>query len=179
MSLTIAKAASTLVVLSLAQVKIKGSFNMLFKPTLWWIVSNVRGEPTLGPDSAFFGCPWSVGLLVHYSSNERRPDFAKSSSDCGLPSCFFDSGKPDPSCFHLPLASVSMLPNAAHVILFAVQVSALLCIADYMVHCLWRRNKDPDSYSIPYLTALGDLLGTALLALAFLILWCIGDSGSV
>ncbi|XP_010753179.2 solute carrier family 41 member 2 isoform X1 [Larimichthys crocea] len=60
-----------------------------------------------------------------------------------------------------------------------IQVFSLLCIADCMVHCLWRRGKDPDSYSIPYLTALGDLLGTALLSLAFLMLWCIGDSGSV
>uniref|UniRef100_A0A8C4I2G6 Solute carrier family 41 member n=1 Tax=Dicentrarchus labrax TaxID=13489 RepID=A0A8C4I2G6_DICLA len=60
-----------------------------------------------------------------------------------------------------------------------IQVFSLLCIADCMVHCLWRRGKDPDSYSIPYLTALGDLFGTALLSLAFLMLWCIGDSGSV
>ncbi|KAM4619215.1 solute carrier family 41 member 2 [Polymixia lowei] len=59
-----------------------------------------------------------------------------------------------------------------------IQVFSLLCIADWMVHCLWRRGKDPDSYSIPYLTALGDLLGTALLSLAFLLLWCIGDPGS-
>uniref|UniRef100_A0A3P8WDE0 Solute carrier family 41 member n=1 Tax=Cynoglossus semilaevis TaxID=244447 RepID=A0A3P8WDE0_CYNSE len=118
----------------------------------------------------------STSLHMNFSSGDV-PDNRKG---CFNPCCtFFGTGKPDPSCFHLPLASVSMLPNAAHVILFAVQVSALLCIADYMVHCLWRRNKDPDSYSIPYLTALGDLLGTALLALAFLILWCIGDSGSV
>ncbi|KAM4573444.1 solute carrier family 41 member 2 [Odontesthes bonariensis] len=60
-----------------------------------------------------------------------------------------------------------------------LQVFFLLCIADFLVHCLWRRGKDPDSYSIPYLTALGDLLGTAFLSLAFLILWCISDSGSV
>uniref|UniRef100_A0A665UUM1 Solute carrier family 41 member n=1 Tax=Echeneis naucrates TaxID=173247 RepID=A0A665UUM1_ECHNA len=60
-----------------------------------------------------------------------------------------------------------------------LSVFSLLCIADCMVHCLWRRHKDPDSYSIPYLTALGDLLGTALLSLAFLMLWCVGDSGSV
>ncbi|XP_067090791.1 solute carrier family 41 member 2 [Osmerus mordax] len=56
-----------------------------------------------------------------------------------------------------------------------LQVFSLLCIADWMVHCLWRRGKDPDSYSIPYLTALGDLLGTGLLALAFLLLWFLGD----
>uniref|UniRef100_A0A669AWU7 Solute carrier family 41 member n=1 Tax=Oreochromis niloticus TaxID=8128 RepID=A0A669AWU7_ORENI len=60
-----------------------------------------------------------------------------------------------------------------------IQVLILLCMADCLVHCLWRRGKDPDSYSIPYLTALGDLLGTALLSIAFLMLWCIGDSGSV
>ncbi|KAM7414219.1 hypothetical protein PAMA_019170 [Pampus argenteus] len=60
-----------------------------------------------------------------------------------------------------------------------IQVLSLLCTADCVVHCLWRRGKDPDSYSIPYLTALGDLLGTALLSLAFLLLWCSGDSGSV
>nr|XP_055047578.1 solute carrier family 41 member 2 [Misgurnus anguillicaudatus] len=45
------------------------------------------------------------------------------------------------------------------------QVSLLLCIADVMVHCLWKFGRDPDSFSIPYLTALGDLLGTAFLTL--------------
>uniref|UniRef100_A0A674MVW9 Solute carrier family 41 member n=1 Tax=Takifugu rubripes TaxID=31033 RepID=A0A674MVW9_TAKRU len=48
-----------------------------------------------------------------------------------------------------------------------LQVLLLLCIADWMVHSMWRSGKDPDSFSIPYLTALGDLLGTALLALSF------------
>ncbi|CAB1323439.1 unnamed protein product [Coregonus sp. 'balchen'] len=55
-----------------------------------------------------------------------------------------------------------------------LQVFILLCLADWMVHCLWWTGKDPDSYSIPYLTALGDLLGTAFLALAFFILWLVG-----
>uniref|UniRef100_A0A671TSP3 Solute carrier family 41 member n=1 Tax=Sparus aurata TaxID=8175 RepID=A0A671TSP3_SPAAU len=72
-----------------------------------------------------------------------------------------------------PLLTVSFLSASL------IQVFSLLCIADCMVHALWRRSKDPDSYSIPYLTALGDLLGTALLSLAFLMLWCVGDSGSV
>ncbi|XP_008285340.1 solute carrier family 41 member 2 [Stegastes partitus] len=75
------------------------------------------------------------------------------------------------------------LPSPLFIVVFLsaslIQVFSLLCIADCMVHCLWRRGKDPDSYSIPYLTALGDLLGTALLSLAFLMLWCIGDSGNV
>ncbi|KAJ3611999.1 hypothetical protein NHX12_020278 [Muraenolepis orangiensis] len=67
-------------------------------------------------------------------------------------------------------------------------VSSLSCLlewnyrppppADWMVHSMWRSGKDPDSFSIPYLTALGDLLGTALLALSFHFLWIIGDRDS-
>ncbi|XP_061662125.1 solute carrier family 41 member 2 isoform X2 [Syngnathoides biaculeatus] len=59
-----------------------------------------------------------------------------------------------------------------------LQVLLLLSIADWMVHSMWRSGKDPDSFSIPYLTALGDLLGTALLALSFHFLWMIGDRDS-
>ena len=43
-------------------------------------------------------------------------------------------------------------------------------IANWLVHLLWRRGSDPDNSAIPYLTAVGDLLGTVLLALAFLVL---------
>ncbi|KAI4881799.1 hypothetical protein NFI96_018252 [Prochilodus magdalenae] len=72
--------------------------------------------------------------------------------------------------------------DAAHRTLPAGQffspVFLLLCIADWMVHSMWRSGKDPDSFSIPYLTALGDLLGTALLALSFHFLWVIGDQDS-
>ncbi|XP_038161501.1 solute carrier family 41 member 2 [Cyprinodon tularosa] len=71
------------------------------------------------------------------------------------------------------------LPSALFTVFFllasTIQVFLLLSLADCIVHCLWRRGKDPDSYSIPYLTALGDLLGTALLSLAFFLLWCIGE----
>ncbi|CAL8357994.1 unnamed protein product [Lota lota] len=56
-----------------------------------------------------------------------------------------------------------------------IQVYSLLCAADWLVHWLWQKGKDPDSYSIPYLTALGDLLGTALLSLAFLLFWWTGE----
>ncbi|OCT94543.1 hypothetical protein XELAEV_18012217mg [Xenopus laevis] len=56
-----------------------------------------------------------------------------------------------------------------------LQVLVLLYIADWMVHWMWARGMDPDNFSIPYLTALGDLLGTGLLALSFHILWLIGD----
>lgn len=51
----------------------------------------------------------------------------------------------------------------------------LLYLADWMVQWMWKRGMDPDNFSIPYLTALGDLLGTGFLALCFHILWMIGD----
>lgn len=59
--------------------------------------------------------------------------------------------------------------------LVSLQVLILLYIADWMVHWMWGRGLDPDNFSIPYLTALGDLLGTGLLALSFHVLWLIGD----
>ncbi|CAL8256097.1 unnamed protein product [Arctogadus glacialis] len=56
-----------------------------------------------------------------------------------------------------------------------LQVLILLYLADWMVHWMWGRGMDPDNFSIPYLTALGDLLGTGFLALCFHVLWLIGD----
>lgn len=51
----------------------------------------------------------------------------------------------------------------------------LLVVADWMVHFIWKRGYDPDNIVIPFLTALGDLLGTGLLSLGFLIMWYVGD----
>ena len=48
-----------------------------------------------------------------------------------------------------------------------VQVGLLLHVASVMVHSMWGRGVDPDNSAIPYLTALGDLLGGALLAGVF------------
>lgn len=55
------------------------------------------------------------------------------------------------------------------------QVAILLYLANWIVHFLWARGNDPDNFSIPYLTAMGDLLGTGLLAVAFHILYVVGD----
>lgn len=57
----------------------------------------------------------------------------------------------------------------------AFQVIVLLYCCNTMVHWMWKKGDDPDNFAIPYLTALGDLLGTSLLAAAFLILYSIGD----
>ncbi|KAK0162197.1 hypothetical protein PV327_008551 [Microctonus hyperodae] len=66
------------------------------------------------------------------------------------------------------------------VYLFAalLQVLLLLYLAQLMVVWMWSRGMDPDSSAIPYLTAVGDLLGTALLGIAFHILYAIGDGDS-
>ncbi|CRK91288.1 CLUMA_CG004966, isoform A [Clunio marinus] len=55
-----------------------------------------------------------------------------------------------------------------------IQVLTLLYIAHVLVHGLWRFKVDPDTASIPYLTALGDFLGSSLLLGAFAFLRAIG-----
>ncbi|XP_022693725.1 solute carrier family 41 member 1-like isoform X1 [Varroa jacobsoni] len=59
-----------------------------------------------------------------------------------------------------------------------VQVGFLLYVARCMVYSMWRRAIDPDNAAIPLLTALGDLAGIALLALALIFLHGIGDKSS-
>ncbi|KAH8416410.1 hypothetical protein KR222_002808, partial [Zaprionus bogoriensis] len=49
-----------------------------------------------------------------------------------------------------------------------IQVMLLLYIAHIIVHAMWKWKIDPDNSAIPYLTALGDLLGSSLLAVAWL-----------
>lgn len=55
----------------------------------------------------------------------------------------------------------------------------LLYLADVMTRLTWHRSLDPDSYCIPYLTGMGDLLGTGLLALCFLISWLLRSEAEV
>lgn len=57
-----------------------------------------------------------------------------------------------------------------------LQVILLLLICYWLVHLAWRRNKDPDNICIPYLTAIGDLLGTAFLAICFHVLYLSGET---
>ena len=50
------------------------------------------------------------------------------------------------------------------------KVAVLLYLCQVLVYSMWSRGTDPDNAAIPYLTAIGDLLGTALLAVSFLVL---------
>jgi solute carrier family 41 len=54
----------------------------------------------------------------------------------------------------------------------------LLYICHIMIHWMWTQHIDPDNSAIPYLTAIGDLLGTGLLAVAFGFLYLVGDRDS-
>lgn len=54
------------------------------------------------------------------------------------------------------------------------QVMVLLYLAYMLIHLMWKKKKDPDNAAIPYLTALGDLLGSVFLGLAFVILSLFG-----
>nr|XP_034189199.1 solute carrier family 41 member 1-like isoform X2 [Osmia lignaria] len=76
--------------------------------------------------------------------------------------------------------NASLTPLFVFVYLCAamLQVAALLYIAYIMIHWMWKRKIDPDNSAIPYLTAMGDLLGISLLAIAFQFLYLVGDQDS-
>lgn len=71
--------------------------------------------------------------------------------------------------------TLTVIFTSVYLLAGLIQVAVLLLSANWLVHWMWKRGKDPDNYCIPYLTALGDLLGTGLLAVAFSLLWHIGD----
>lgn len=54
------------------------------------------------------------------------------------------------------------------------QILTLLYIAHVITHAFWKCKIDPDTSTIPYLTALGDLFGSSLLLAAFFFLRAIG-----
>jgi solute carrier family 41 len=55
-----------------------------------------------------------------------------------------------------------------------VQLGMLLYIAHMITHLMWKWKIDPDNVAIPYLTAVGDLIGSLLLLAAFSFLRAIG-----
>ncbi|TMS37716.1 hypothetical protein L596_004596 [Steinernema carpocapsae] len=55
------------------------------------------------------------------------------------------------------------------------QVTVILYICQWLVAAMWKYRIDPDNAAIPYLTALGDLLGTTLLTAALVSLRAIHE----
>jgi len=81
---------------------------------------------------------------------------------------------------YLQAGHTSLTPIFVVVYLVAAmfQVLLLLYICHVMIHWMWTQHIDPDNSAIPYLTAVGDLLGTGLLAVAFGFLYLVGDRDS-
>ena len=81
--------------------------------------------------------------------------------------------------FMIFTVKILALPSPLFLILYliaaVIQVAVLLYMCQSLVYWMWARGIDPDNAAIPYLTAIGDLLGTSLLALAFFLLQEIGD----
>ncbi|KAJ9581568.1 hypothetical protein L9F63_023251, partial [Diploptera punctata] len=78
-------------------------------------------------------------------------------------------------CMKAGHTSLTFMFVTVYLIAAMLQVAALLYIAYIMIHWMWKRKIDPDNSAIPYLTSLGDLLGISLLAIAFHILYLVGD----
>jgi len=73
-------------------------------------------------------------------------------------------------CFLDSLGSPTVLFISFYLLAALAQVGLLLYLCQVMVYWMWSRGTDPDNAAIPFLTAIGDLLGTAFLALCFLVL---------
>lgn len=73
--------------------------------------------------------------------------------------------------FPLPLASIFLLLYMAAAL---SQVFILLYTAYILTHCVWKWNINPDTTTIPYLTAMGDFLGIVFLGAAYSLLEYLG-----
>ncbi|TMW40164.1 hypothetical protein DOY81_014756 [Sarcophaga bullata] len=71
---------------------------------------------------------------------------------------------------HMSQSTITWVFAFSYLLASLIQLMLLLYIAHIIVHAMWKWKIDPDNSSIPYLTALGDLLGSSLLALAFIFL---------
>ena len=82
---------------------------------------------------------------------------------------FLEAGHTSPTVTFLMLYLIAAL----------IQVWILLHTAHWLIMWFWTLSIDPDNSAIPYLTALGDLLGGGLLWIAFECLYLIGDDGEL
>ncbi|XP_063389758.1 solute carrier family 41 member 2 isoform X3 [Cydia fagiglandana] len=80
---------------------------------------------------------------------------------------------------YMGYVSIGVAFGITYLICSLLQVMVLLYLAYMLIHLMWKRKKDPDNAAIPYLTALGDLLGSVFLGLAFVTLAAIGEDYGV
>jgi solute carrier family 41 len=89
---------------------------------------------------------------------------------------------PGSTCFASLIVGVksgwSAWPSPIFILVYVAaalfQVIVLLMIAHLLVSWLWSRGYDPDNAAIPYVTSLGDVVGTASLTAAFTVLSLVG-----
>ncbi|XP_059618448.1 solute carrier family 41 member 1-like isoform X1 [Phlebotomus argentipes] len=75
---------------------------------------------------------------------------------------------------HMSSSTIGVPFVASYLTVSLIQIMSLLYIAHIIIHAMWKWKIDPDNSAIPYLTALGDLLGSSLLLIAFFFLTTIG-----
>ncbi|XP_035781756.1 solute carrier family 41 member 1-like isoform X6 [Anopheles albimanus] len=75
---------------------------------------------------------------------------------------------------HMQRSTIGAPFVLSYLLVSTIQIMLLLYIAHVIIHLMWKWKIDPDNSAIPYLTALGDLLGSSFLMLAFLFLRSIG-----
>ncbi|XP_049537664.1 solute carrier family 41 member 1 isoform X1 [Anopheles darlingi] len=75
---------------------------------------------------------------------------------------------------HMQRSTIGAPFVLSYLLVSTIQIMLLLYIAHVIIHLMWNWKIDPDNSAIPYLTALGDLLGSSFLMVAFLFLRSIG-----
>ncbi|XP_048000299.1 solute carrier family 41 member 2-like isoform X2 [Leguminivora glycinivorella] len=80
---------------------------------------------------------------------------------------------------YMGYVSIGFAFGITYIMCSLLQVMVLLYMAYVLIHLMWKRKKDPDNAAIPYLTALGDLLGSVFLGMAFVTLAAIGKDYGV
>ncbi|ETN64640.1 solute carrier family 41 [Anopheles darlingi] len=75
---------------------------------------------------------------------------------------------------HMQRSTIGAPFVLSYLLVSTIQIMLLLYIAHVIIHLMWKWKIDPDNSAIPYLTALGDLLGSSFLMVAFLFLRSIG-----
>ncbi|KAJ8301508.1 hypothetical protein KUTeg_020495 [Tegillarca granosa] len=127
-------------------------------------------KPGKLPKNALNGCPNAFGAFCGKGMNPRAARVLMALVIPGHLIFMY-------TISYMKAGHTTITPLFALVYLTAavLQVLILLYLAHWMVHFVWRLGDDPDNVAIPYLTAIGDLLGTAFLAVAFHILYLLGD----
>lgn len=140
--------------------------------SFFFLTSFFRCQLQIIPSPGTPGGPGSPALPLHHPPLARGAHCHDPHLHHLLPVCGCAPGQIHHARHHSPASGLNLTHDVC------VQVVILLYTASVMVQWLWQRGLDPDNFSIPYLTALGDLLGTGLLALSFRLILTVSSTGT-